>query len=196
MYRFVAMVVRFILPCFFRIHVTGKEHVPSEGGVVLTCNHLSWLDVIFLAFAVLPRPVHYMAKKELFRRKWVARFFYSLHAFPVDRHKPGPSALKIPLAALREGEIVGIFPGGTRTGEDVALKQGAVTIAMRADVPLLAAVYQGPKRFRFSYIVRRPSVSLQFWPALSISQHGDRKQEQAIVMQQLSERLQGKPVLD
>jgi len=50
MYRLVAVAARFILPCFLRIHVTGKEHMPQEGGVVLACNHVSWLDVLFLAF--------------------------------------------------------------------------------------------------------------------------------------------------
>jgi hypothetical protein len=71
------------------------------------------------------------------------------------------------------------------------LKQGAVSFALRAHAPLIAAVYQWPGLFRFSYMVRRPFVSLQFWPALHIGQSGDRKQEQAMAIQQLSERLRG-----
>lgn len=191
MYRFVGIIARLILPRLFRIHVTGREHIPQEGGVVLACNHISWLDVILLAFVVQPRPIHYMAKKELFQRKGVAWFLRSLHAFPVDRQKPGPSALKIPLAMLQSGEVVGIFPTGTRTSEDATLKQGAVTIAMRAKAPLVVAVYQGPRSLKFSYLFHRAAVELHFWPALSMPQDGDRRQAQTVVMQQLSERLGG-----
>ncbi|QBD83373.1 1-acyl-sn-glycerol-3-phosphate acyltransferase [Ktedonosporobacter rubrisoli] len=193
MYRFLAIVAYLIIPRFFRVKVTGKEHVPQQGGIVLTCNHISWLDVILLAFVVLPRPIHYMAKKELFQQKLVAWFLRSMHAFPVDRQKPGPSALKIPLAALQSGEVVGIFPSGTRASEDAALKQGAVTIAMRAKSPLIVAVYQGPKRFKLSYLWHRPSISMHFWPALLIPNEGDRKQAQAMVMQQLSLLLGSEP---
>lgn len=185
MYRFVALVAHLVLPRLFRIHVTGKEHVPQEGGVVLTCNHGSWLDIILLAFAVWPRPVHYMAKKELFQQKWMAWFLHSLYAFPVDRQKPGPSVLKIPLAVLQSREVVGIFPSGTRV-ENTALKQGAVTIAMRAKTPLIVAVYRGPKRLKLSYLLHRPSVSLHFWPALIIPYDEDRKQAQTMMMQQLN----------
>ena len=189
MYRLVALLAHLILPRLFRIHVTGKEHVPQEGGVVLTCNHRSCLDVIVLAFVVWPRPVYYMAKKELFRQKWMASFLHSLHAFPVDRQKPGPSALKIPLAVLQSREVVGIFPSGTRA-EDTALKQGAITIAMRADAPLIVAVYQGPKRLKLTYLLHRPPVSLHFWPTLLVSHDGDRKQAQTTATQQLTQDLE------
>ncbi|GHO43373.1 lysophospholipid acyltransferase family protein [Ktedonospora formicarum] len=193
-YRLLAFIARLILPCFFRIHITGEDHVPSEGRVVLTCNHTSWLDVLFLAYATLPRPIHYMAKKELFKQALVAWFLRSLHAFPVDRQKPGPSVLKNSLAILENGDVLGIFPSGTRTNEDTALKQGAVTIALRAQAPLIAAVYRGPLRWKLSYLFRRPSVTLHFWPALSSSHDGeDRKQAQMLLMQRLSERLTQEP---
>lgn len=193
-YRLLAFIARLLLPCFFRIHVTGKDHLPSKGRIVLTCNHVSWLDVLFLAYAVLPRPTNYMAKKELFKRPLVAWFLRSLHAFPVDRQKPGPSVLKNSLALLEKENVLGIFPSGTRTSEDTALKQGAVTIALRAQAPLIAAVYRGPLRWKLSYLFRRPSVSLHFWPALSGPHNGeDRKQAQMLLMQQLSERLTQEP---
>ncbi|GCE45352.1 1-acyl-sn-glycerol-3-phosphate acyltransferase [Thermosporothrix hazakensis] len=191
MYRFVALIARLLLPLFFRISFSGREHVPSQGGAVLACNHVSWLDVIFLAYAVQPRPVHYMAKRELFQHKLIARFLRSIHAFPVNRENPGPSALKTPLQLLREGKVVGIFPGGTRKSEDIALKQGAVTIALRADVPLIPARYRGPLRLRISYLFRRPEVSIQFMPALEMPQEADRKQTQLLATQRLSELLGG-----
>lgn len=57
-----------------------------------------------------------------------------VNAFSVDRANPGPSVLKIPSRLLAQGEVVGIFPSGTRIEEQTALKQGAITIAMRSKV--------------------------------------------------------------
>ena len=67
-----------------------------------------------------------------------------IHAFPVDRENPGPSSIKTPIKLLKEGKIVGIFPSGTRTSEDVPLKRGAVTIAQMGKAPLVPAAYKGP----------------------------------------------------
>ena len=83
-------------------------------------------------------------QKELFEGKFKNWFFKNVNAFPVDRANPGPSTLKIPSRLLKEGKVVGIFPSGTRSAEDVSLKAGAVTIAMRSNVPLVPATYVGP----------------------------------------------------
>lgn len=74
--------------------------------------------------------------------------FKKLHAFPVDRKNPGPSSIKIPIKILKEEKIVGIFPSGTRTTEDVPLKRGAVTIANMAKVPIVPAYYKGPNTLK------------------------------------------------
>jgi 1-acyl-sn-glycerol-3-phosphate acyltransferase len=89
-----------------------------------------------------------MAKKQLFDNKAIGWFLRQLNAFPVDRDNPGPSVLKIPYKLLSEGEVVGIFPSGTRTSEQTALKQGAITIAQRSKVPIIPAVYIGPDNLK------------------------------------------------
>lgn len=114
----------------------------------MTCSHIGWIDVIMLGIAVYPTPVHFMAKKELFANAFAERFLRSIKAFPVNRENPGPSALKIPMKLLKENRCVGIFPSGTRSNEDVPLKKGAVTIAVKSKAPLLPAVYQGPSTFK------------------------------------------------
>jgi 1-acyl-sn-glycerol-3-phosphate acyltransferase len=75
-----------------------------------------------------------------------------LNAFPVDRANPGPSVLKSPSRLLAQGEIVGIFPSGTRIEEKTALKQGAITIVSRSKVPIIPAAYVGPNSFKELFI--------------------------------------------
>ncbi|MFO1442512.1 1-acyl-sn-glycerol-3-phosphate acyltransferase [Bacillus sp. Bva_UNVM-123] len=147
LYHIFCNILFVIIKLFNLLKVKGKENLPSEQRYVVTCSHKGWVDVIMLAIAMYPIPVHYMAKKELFEGKWKNRFFQSIKAFPVNRENPGPSTLKIPLKLLKENKCVGIFPSGTRTSEDIPLKRGAVTIALKANVPLIPAVFKGPTNF-------------------------------------------------
>lgn len=147
LYHIFCNILFVIIKLFNLLKVKGKENLPSEQRYVVTCSHKGWVDVIMLAIAMYPIPVHYMAKKELFEGKWKNRFFQSIKAFPVNRENPGPSTLKIPLKLLKENKCVGIFPSGTRTSEDIPLKRGAVTIALKANAPLIPAVFKGPTNF-------------------------------------------------
>lgn len=147
MYRLISTILLLLVKMFRLLKVKGKEHIPSDERFVVTCSHRGWIDVIMLALALYPIPVHYMAKQELFKGKWRDRFFRSINAFPVNRENPGPSALKIPMQILKKNQCVGIFPSGTRTSEDVSLKRGAVTVALKSNAPILPAAYKGPTNF-------------------------------------------------
>ena len=94
---------------------------------------------------MLPKEVHFMAKKQLFDVKGLGWLITRLNAFPVDRDNPGPSVIKIPRQLIKEGKVVGIFPSGTRSSENSELKAGAVTIAQLAKTEILPAAYIGPK---------------------------------------------------
>ncbi len=144
MYHFIANLVKGILTTTGGIKVLNKEQLPKDGAYVVACTHTGYIDILWLGVSLLPRQIHYMAKKELFKNKFIGGFLTKLNAFPVDRDTPGPSVLKIPSRLLSKGEIVGIFPSGTRTNEQSALKQGAITIAQRSKVPVVPAVYIGP----------------------------------------------------
>src|SRR5690625_6904779 len=89
-----------------------------------------------------------MTKKELFESKAFKWLMEQLNAFPVDRENPGPSSIKLPMRLIKGGKVVGIFPSGTRTSEDVPLKRGAVTIANYAKSPIVPAAYVGPNNFK------------------------------------------------
>lgn len=148
-----------IIKIFSLLEVKGKQHIPADHRFIVTCSHRSWVDVVLLAAALFPIHVHYMAKKELFQNTLIGWFLKKMHAFPVSRENPGPSALKIPLKLLKENKVVGIFPSGTRTDEEVPLKRGAVTIAMKAGVPILPATYHGPKSLKDFFAGKKAVVA-------------------------------------
>lgn len=146
MYKFIAGVANSILSVNgSKAKVYGKENLPEEGGFVIACTHNGYIDILNLGLSVLPREIHFMAKKQLFEIKGLGWLIKNLNAFPVDRDNPGPSVIKIPRQLIKEGKIVGIFPSGTRSTESNDLKQGAVTIAQLSKSVIVPAAYIGPK---------------------------------------------------
>ncbi|MCM3723744.1 MULTISPECIES: lysophospholipid acyltransferase family protein [Solibacillus] len=146
MYKFIARVVYGILGVNgSKAKVYGKENIPKEGGFVVACTHNGYIDILNLGISMLPKEVHFMAKKQLFDVKGLGWLITRLNAFPVDRDNPGPSVIKIPRQLIKEGKVVGIFPSGTRSSENSELKAGAVTIAQLAKSEILPAAYIGPK---------------------------------------------------
>ncbi|WP_341321729.1 lysophospholipid acyltransferase family protein [Solibacillus sp. FSL H8-0523] len=146
MYKFIAGVVKTILGVNgSKAKVYGVENVPKEGGFVVACTHNGYIDILNLGTSMMPREIHFMAKKQLFDIKGLGWLITKLNAFPVDRENPGPSVIKIPRQLIKEGKIVGIFPSGTRSSENSELKAGAVTIAQLSKAQILPAAYIGPK---------------------------------------------------
>jgi 1-acyl-sn-glycerol-3-phosphate acyltransferase len=136
----------------FRLRVKGKEHLPREGGYVLSANHLSNLDPWPLGIPLFPRrQVRFMAKEELFRSPlWPILRFGG--AFKVRRGKGDEEAIETAVRLAREGEVVAIFPEGTRRQKGLVKKfearphTGAARVALLADVPLVPAAIAGTNR--------------------------------------------------
>ncbi len=132
-----------------RIDLTGTEHVPRTGGVLLAVNHVGYVDFVYGGLAANPsgRKVRFMAKKELFDHRWTGPLMRSLHHVEVDR-SAGEASLARALELLRAGEAVGIFPEATisRAMELKEFKTGAVRIAAAAGVPLVPVVLWGTQR--------------------------------------------------
>ncbi|MCW2278302.1 lysophospholipid acyltransferase family protein [Heliophilum fasciatum] len=122
--------------CRWQVH--GWEHVPVQGPVILASNHLSNWDPVVLACAVR-RPVHFMAKKELFAIPLIGSLIGDLGAFAVDRQSTGRQALKASVAILEKGGVIGVFPEGTRskTGALGEAKAGTALIALMAKTPIV-----------------------------------------------------------
>lgn len=150
--------LKLILSIFGFLKVYDKEKLPKDKGYVLACTHTGWVDILWLGVSLLPIQVHYMAKKELFESKFLNWLMVHLNAFPVDRDNPGPSSIKTPVRLIKDKKIIGIFPSGTRTTEDVPLKRGAVTIASHAKSPIVPAAYVGPNNFSELLRFKRPKI--------------------------------------
>ncbi|MBO1627700.1 lysophospholipid acyltransferase family protein [Bacillus arachidis] len=187
MYKPITFSLKYIFKTVGKVEVQGKEKLPEGGPYVVACTHTSFMDVLMLAAGMYPTEIHYMAKKELFESKFTNWFFKNVNAFPVDRANPGPSTLKIPSRLLKEGKVVGIFPSGTRSTEDVSLKAGAVTIAMRSNVPLVPAAYVGPSSVKELMKGKRAQLIFGDPIQAEVGETVDRKTAMKMMTDQLNE---------
>jgi 1-acyl-sn-glycerol-3-phosphate acyltransferase len=147
-YRFAHFVVGLLFRILFRYRVIGAEKIPRDGALVIAANHISNFDPPLLGIA-LPRPVSYMAKKELFALPVLKTILPWLYAFPVDSDAGGTAALRSALRLLKEGRCVGIFPEGGRnvTGTNDE-KAGAAFLAAASGAPVIPAAIVGTRRLR------------------------------------------------
>src|SRR5512143_3170391 len=103
-----------VFKLLFGYRITGRENVPSTGGVILASNHASYLDPPLVGTGI-GRRVNFMAKEELFNRPWKRFVLSNWKAIPVRREQLDKAVLKSVLERLRAGEVVGLFPEGTRS---------------------------------------------------------------------------------
>lgn len=136
-------------PC--RIRVVGRENAPTSGGFVVASNHLSNLDPYVVAFPFWPRQLRYMAKIELFRGA-LKPMLRAAGAFPVRRGEGDAEAFKTAVRLLKSGEIVVMFPMGTRERtareKNIELQPhtGVARIALAAGVPIVPVAVEGTDR--------------------------------------------------
>ena len=132
-----------------KIEIDGAQHIPKTGGAVLASNHVSYLDFIFCGLGAQPagRLVRFMAKKEVFANRIAGPLMRGMRHISVDRGA-GTAAFRQAVTALRNGEVVGVFPEGTvSVSFTVAeLKSGAARLARSARVPLIPMAVWGPHR--------------------------------------------------
>jgi 1-acyl-sn-glycerol-3-phosphate acyltransferase len=132
-----------------KISVAGAEHIPATGGAVLASNHVSYLDFIFCGLGAQPakRLVRFMAKQSVFDHRVSGPLMRGMRHIPVDR-EAGTAAFRTATTALKNGEVVGVFPEATISESFTvkALKSGAARLARTAKVPLIPMVVWGPHR--------------------------------------------------
>jgi 1-acyl-sn-glycerol-3-phosphate acyltransferase len=148
-YNVVAALTWPVVHWLFRLHARGRENVPDEGGLVLACNHVSNFDPWPLGMPLWPkRFLRFMAKSELY---WfpVTLVLDGAGAFPVRRGQADVEAIETAIELAREGNVVAMFPEGTRRQKGLVKKfaarprTGAARIALEAGVPLVPAAIAG-----------------------------------------------------
>jgi 1-acyl-sn-glycerol-3-phosphate acyltransferase len=144
-YSFAKSVVYAIFKPWYRIEAIGVENFPKEGGVLLCSNHINNLDPIVVGI-MIPRPVHYMAKEEIFKVPVLGNIVRKCNAFPVKRGFADRDSLRKGLKILKDGQVFGLFPEGTRskTGELGKGLAGAGFFALRSDAWVVPCAVIGP----------------------------------------------------
>ena len=133
----------------YKLNVIGAENVPAEGGFILSSNHTALFDPVVLILSV-PRRLRFMAKKESFKTPVIGKLMKSLGMFPVNRGNVDTKALKTAMGYIKEGEVVGIFPQGTRRPgvdpRETPAKEGVAMISYHTGCPVLPAFIKTKKR--------------------------------------------------
>ena len=145
-YRTVKAIVRGLLWLFYRVEVRGVERVPQEGPVIIAANHHSFLDPLVIG-VVLPRPIAFIARGDLFRIPGLGWLLRRLYAIPVERGSGDLGAVKAAIRALRAGMAFGIFPEGrrSRSGRLEPFKTGVAAIALRTRARVLPVAIVGTR---------------------------------------------------
>lgn len=143
-YNFVKTIVKIYMKIRYKITVNGLENVPASGPVIITATHISDLDPPLVA-VTSKRPLAFFAKEELFKIPVLGFIISKLNAFPVSRGKSDRAALKKSVEVLEQGNMLLIFPEGTRskTGELGEFQEGASFIAMKANAQIVPTAITG-----------------------------------------------------
>ena len=182
-YRFLRMICRVLYVLWFRVRIEGRHHVPLEGGGMLLSTHQSVMDPILLGLAC-NRSLNFLARSTLFKNPAFSLLLRILNSIPIDRERGGLSGLREMLARLRSGELVVLFPEGTRTNDGTigALKAGFLPIARRSEVPLIPVAIVGafecmPKGS--NWLIPKP-VAVVFGKPLSVQEYQAMSDDQIV----------------
>jgi 1-acyl-sn-glycerol-3-phosphate acyltransferase len=172
LYELVRIVLLPLVKVWYRFTVIGKENVPAEGPAIVAPNHKSFYDSFFVGLATR-RPVHFMAKVELFEGR-SARFLSGLGAFPVRRGTADPVALETARIHLDKGRVLALFPEGTRFRDPDELKaprRGAGRLAIEAQAPIVPCAISGTEKlFVGGWFPKPVKVQVSFAPAVAPAQ--------------------------
>ncbi|HBT46422.1 MAG TPA: 1-acyl-sn-glycerol-3-phosphate acyltransferase [Peptococcaceae bacterium] len=146
-YRFAKFVCFLFFRFICRWQVRGQELFPREGPAIVVANHRSLWDPVAVGVAV-PRQVRFMAKEELFKIPGLGALLRALGAFPVKRGRSDRAALQASLEMLRQDQVIGMFPEGTRvrTGELGRFYGGAALLALKTGAPLVPVALKNTDR--------------------------------------------------
>ena len=177
---------------YFRIEFHGAERVPSGGPVIITPNHASYIDPIWVSIPIRRR-LRYMTWDRMFRVPVLGPVLRVFGAFPVNVEAGDPGALRQSLEHLRAGGALMIFPEGSRTrsGHLMPFKQGAIRLALKTGAPIVPVTIIGGYRAysRWHWFPRPYKLKVFYHEPIELSQPADEV-ESRLYMREQAARLQ------
>lgn len=178
----------------FQHRAFGAEHVPRTGGFILAPNHSSYLDPFFQVYGQ-PRLVRFMAKSSLFEVPLLRGICRAGGAFPVRRGKSDAVAIDIARSILQDGQVLVIYPEGTRFRRSLELgpaRSGAARLALEAGVPVVPVATWGAKR-RELYGRRRwqrPRITVVYGEPMRFDDLDNTREDVAVARDRIWEQMQ------
>jgi len=186
LFRVSRALLKVLFRCYNRWEVSGCEHVPESGGVLLIANHTSYADPPIVG-AACRRPVNFMAKAELFRIPVLSAFISRTHAFPVKREAADQQALRHALRLLNAGEVLLVFPEGTRSpdGRLMPFEAGAAFIALASEAQVVPVGIDGADRLlpRGKPILLPAKLRVRFGSPLDLSQYRAQRRSREVLQE-------------
>ncbi|WP_085523533.1 lysophospholipid acyltransferase family protein [Tuberibacillus sp. Marseille-P3662] len=187
LYSFGQWVARNYFNTLYRISVTGEEHIPDNGSLLVCSNHISNLDPPLIASFLRKRELSFMAKEELFKVPGFNRLITSLNAFPIKRGKGDRQAIRKSVEVLNEGRALLMFPEGNRNKSDDrslgTAQTGAGYFALRTQAQVVPCAVIG--NYKFGHEVR-----LKFGPTIDFSNMREQKAKPKEAVQVIMEHIQ------
>lgn len=170
-YRWSHRITNFIFNIFGKLESHGNENIPRRGGALILCNHVSYLDP-FIVGSAANRELHFMARHNSFDMPVIGRLIAAHNAYPVRRGTADRAALRHTISLLKSGNLVLIFPEGTRSVDGTLGKPhgGVSFIAHNAGVPAIPAYVRGTILPRNAKWIRPAQLTVTFGSPIDFSE--------------------------
>ena len=190
MYWVIKAILKPLLRSIYRIRVEGLGNVPRRGPAIIAANHLSFLDSFFIPLVVKRRRVTYLAKADYFKSWKTSWFFKMVGQIPMDRSGGSKSkqALDTAVEVLEEGNLLGIYPEGTRSPDGYLHRgrTGVARLALTTGVPVIPCGLVGtqevmPKERKFPRLTGRLTVRVKYGKPLDFSRYAGREKDRMVL---------------
>ncbi len=187
-YRVLRVFFGILFHTIWPLRIRDAHYVPRSGAAVIVSNHLSLIDPFVVGYGA-HRLVNFMGKEELFRVPIVGFIIRHLGGFPVDRSRRDASAMRTALTVLKSGELLGMFPEGTRStgGDLLEFRAGAARLASKTRVPVIpVAVHNTNRALPPGKWLRPARISIRFGEPFELTELYDTNDKGAAMEQALA----------